>query len=213
MSEPPGHEKRRELPALAHTDCSHGKSTAAQVRRPIACNRPAGAINPGKGNAALRASKRFSKEALPLGTGVGFDIVLPDAVRKELSGRRTTSHPVRRTLPLWLKSASAVVIAIVVIVVIVMASASPSLTSVRSPSSAPVQVSPAHTTTTPSARVPGVQPPRAERLYREWVGGGWVLVDAMCTPVRGSFVLDSAPRALPAAAPRATLVRYPGSRE
>jgi hypothetical protein len=47
-------------------------------------------------------------------------------------------------------------------------------------------------------------------VYREWLpqAGGWILADSQCTPIRGSFIADPAPRALPAA-PRAELVSMP----
>jgi hypothetical protein len=39
-------------------------------------------------------------------------------------------------------------------------------------------------------------PPQPEQaVYREWAGNGWVLADAQCVPLRGTFIADPAPRA------------------
>jgi hypothetical protein len=57
--------------------------------------------------------------------------------------------------------------------------------------------------------LPAVSPP-VQPVYREWVpqAGGWILADSQCTPIRGSFIADPAPRAQPAV-PRAELVPMP----
>ena len=48
------------------------------------------------------------------------------------------------------------------------------------------------------ARVSAWATPQPEQpVYREWMpeAGGWVLADAQCVPIRGTFLADPAPRA------------------
>jgi hypothetical protein len=66
-----------------------------------------------------------------------------------------------------------------------------------------------HPMTQTPAPVPAASQPD-QPVYREWLpqAGGWVLANAQCEPLRGSFIADPAPRAQPAVL-RAELVSMP----
>ena len=141
----------------------------------------------------------------------GSDTTLPSEVREELLrwglARLQPAISRRRAFPQWWKSVrtfartvGTLILAAAIIEVVV---------------NVLVMNDKVATSATPAASQVNAPPPSAAStpLYREWTvqdGGGWVLTDVMCTPVRGTFIADPAPRALPAA-PRAELVKYPGS--
>jgi hypothetical protein len=151
----------------------------------------------------------------------GFESILPPEARDELL-RRTTrpgapaaKKPERRhTLP-WLKSALWLAPLAVTVALMVSgwtASVRHDAGSLPAPAVLTPTPVPASTPTAAAAAAAWnswVSQPN-QPVYREWMpeAGGWIVADAQCVPLRGSFIADPAPRAQPAV-PRAELVSMP----
>jgi hypothetical protein len=154
--------------------------------------------------------------------------------RRGVAPGQHAPKPKLRGFPPWAKSVRAftrqvltpilsIAIIVMVVMVVVMiamttrsdrstpqaAHGAPALSGVSARTPA-TNLAPIGATQPTSAGVSVPPPDTSTRLYREWVPGsegGWVLTDAQCVPIRGSFLADPAPRALPAV-PRAELVRW-----
>jgi hypothetical protein len=90
--------------------------------------------------------------------------------------------------------------------------ADPALEHTFHPMAQTPSTTPSNAATAAAASIPNVpNGTNGSAVYREWLpqAGGWILADAQCVPLRGSFIADPAPRALPVGAPRAQLIRLP----
>jgi hypothetical protein len=150
----------------------------------------------------------------------GFDTTLPLAVRAELLERTKHLKPTvdgrsklitsRRRDLMQRLARSAVGLALFLVVPVAFITAAIMAFSelsrhVESTASSP----PSPVVQTPVVQ-PAVGQTPPQQFYREWVAqaGGWVLTNAQCVPLRGTFIADPAPRAQPAT-PRAELVSMP----
>jgi hypothetical protein len=143
----------------------------------------------------------------------GFDSTLPSEALDELLRRRGSAKTARKAANSRQSMPALSGIGALFLVVALIglgswfSSDKQAQTAAAQPTPAPAST-PTATAAAAAWREWAAQP--NQPVYREWVpqAGGWILANAQCVPIRGSFIADPAPRAMPAV-PRAELVSMP----